>query len=113
VKRFRGGLVCKAHRLLYHSTPGLRAIKKKKNRLRQRSAFRCLLVRPGLLRGLRLKVWGLWVGVWGSSSLKVQGSGFDVELLVYSAVYRHEGESIFIELMTSDCKLKASRESSK
>ena len=30
VKRFRGGLVCKAHRLLYHSTLGLRVIKKKK-----------------------------------------------------------------------------------
>jgi len=30
VKRFRGGLVFKAHRLLYHSTPGLRVIKKKK-----------------------------------------------------------------------------------
>jgi len=26
----RGGLVCKAHRLLYHSTLGLRVIKKKK-----------------------------------------------------------------------------------
>ena len=31
--RFRGGLVFKAHRLLYHSTLGLRLIKKKKNRL--------------------------------------------------------------------------------
>ena len=30
VKRFRGGLIFKAHRLLYHSTPGLRVIKKKK-----------------------------------------------------------------------------------
>jgi len=30
VKRFRGGLVFKALRLLYHSTLGLRAIKKKK-----------------------------------------------------------------------------------
>jgi len=29
VQRFRGGLVCKAHRLLYHSTLGLRVIKKK------------------------------------------------------------------------------------
>ena len=29
VKRFRGGLVFKARRLLYHSTPGLRVIKKK------------------------------------------------------------------------------------
>ena len=30
VKRFRGGLVVKAHRLVYHSTPGLRVIKKNK-----------------------------------------------------------------------------------
>jgi len=30
LKRFRGGLVFKAHRLLYHSTLGLRVIKKKK-----------------------------------------------------------------------------------
>jgi len=29
VQWFRGGLVFKAHRLLYHSTPGLRVIKKK------------------------------------------------------------------------------------
>ena len=30
VERFRGGLAFKAHRLLHHSTPGLRVIKKKK-----------------------------------------------------------------------------------
>ena len=30
VKQFRGGLVFKAHRLLYHSTLGLRVITKKK-----------------------------------------------------------------------------------
>jgi len=30
VKRFRGGVVSKAHRLLYHSTLGLSVIKKKK-----------------------------------------------------------------------------------
>jgi hypothetical protein len=30
VKRFRGGLVFKAHRLLFHSTLGPRVIKKKK-----------------------------------------------------------------------------------
>ena len=30
VERFRGGLVFKAHRLLYHSTLGSRVIKKKK-----------------------------------------------------------------------------------
>ena len=33
VKRFRGGLVCKAHRRVYHSTLGLRVIKKKKEQL--------------------------------------------------------------------------------
>jgi len=31
MKRFRGGLVCKADRLLYHSSLSLRVIKKKKN----------------------------------------------------------------------------------
>jgi len=30
VKRFRGGLVFEVHRFLYHSTLGLRVIKKKK-----------------------------------------------------------------------------------
>ena len=30
VKRFRGGLVFKAHRLVYHSTKGLRVIKQKR-----------------------------------------------------------------------------------
>ena len=30
VQRFRGGLVCKAHRRLYHPTLGVRVIKKKK-----------------------------------------------------------------------------------
>jgi len=37
VKRFRGGLVFKAHRLLYHSTLGLRVIKKKKRDAWRRS----------------------------------------------------------------------------
>ena len=32
VQRFRGGLVFKAHGLLYHSTLGLRVIKKKKKK---------------------------------------------------------------------------------
>ena len=34
VKRFRGGLVFQAHRLLYHSTLGLRVIKKKRSSLK-------------------------------------------------------------------------------
>jgi len=34
VQRFRGGLVFKDHRLLYHSTLGLRVIKKKKKKRR-------------------------------------------------------------------------------
>jgi hypothetical protein len=33
VKRFRGGLVFKANRLLYHSALGLRVGKKKKNKI--------------------------------------------------------------------------------
>ena len=33
VKRFRGGLVCKAHRLLHHSTLGSRVGKMKKDRI--------------------------------------------------------------------------------
>jgi len=38
VQRFRGGLVFKAHRLLYHSTLGLRVIKKKRRRCRVEAA---------------------------------------------------------------------------
>ena len=37
-ERFRGGLVLKAHRLLYHSTPGLRQINKKKKKERSPDA---------------------------------------------------------------------------
>jgi len=41
-KRFRGGLVFKAHRLLYHSTLGLRVIKNnKKVRRTEQSASPC------------------------------------------------------------------------
>ena len=36
MKRFRGGLVFKAHRLLYHSTLGLSVIKKKKKWLKHK-----------------------------------------------------------------------------
>jgi len=51
VKRFRGGLVYEAHRLLYHSTLGLRVIKKKKVTI--------------TVWGLGCGVWGLGFGVWG------------------------------------------------
>jgi len=37
-KRFRGGLVFKAHRIVYHSTLGWRVIKKKKKKLQPFSA---------------------------------------------------------------------------
>ena len=39
VKRFRGGLVFKVHRFLYHSTLGLRVIKKKKKKSGARECF--------------------------------------------------------------------------
>jgi len=43
VQWFRGGLVFKAQRLLYHSTLGLRVIKKKRNLgLEQNSGFKVL-----------------------------------------------------------------------
>jgi len=54
VKRFRGGLVLKAHRLLYHSTLGLRVIKKKKSRV------------EGVGCGVRSLGFGSWnFEVWG------------------------------------------------
>ena len=63
MERFRGGLVSKAHRLLYHSTLGSRVIKKK-------SCAR----RPAPLAtwpALRLEVEGV--------RLRVQGVGFVVQ----------------------------------
>jgi len=47
VKRFRGGLVFKAHRLLYHSTLGLRVIKKKRRTFLSWSIMRMSLPREG------------------------------------------------------------------
>ena len=47
VERFRGGLVCKAHRLLHHSTPGLRVIKKKR-RLKPRPASGAMRLCPSV-----------------------------------------------------------------
>jgi hypothetical protein len=38
-KRFRGGLVFKAHRCLFHLTAGSRAIKKRKRVARNRSSI--------------------------------------------------------------------------
>ena len=45
VQRFRGGLVLKAHRLLYHSMLGLRVIKKEKEYLFSRSSSPWMLRR--------------------------------------------------------------------
>jgi len=49
VQRFRGGLVFKAHRLLYHSTLGLRGIKKKKKRRRRPVAHLGVLARENVV----------------------------------------------------------------
>ena len=50
VQRFRGGLVFKAHTLLYHSTLGLRVIKKKKKTpsLNERRLTDCFLAERNL-----------------------------------------------------------------
>ena len=42
VQRFRGGLVLKAHRLFYHSTLGLRAMKKKKKKKKRDQLKGCV-----------------------------------------------------------------------
>ena len=39
MKWFRGGLVFKAHRLLYHSTAGVRVIKRERERERERESI--------------------------------------------------------------------------
>jgi len=93
VKRFRGGLVFKAHRLVYHL--GWRAIKKR-SRLRveglttlppPHTGSACVTFSPSLtcLRGccFGFGVWGLGFGVWGLAfreSGKI-GQGFEVEVL--------------------------------
>jgi len=61
VQRFRGGLVFKALRLLYHSTLGLRVIKKKKREV----------------QGARIRVWGSGFRVRSrvqDSLFRIQGS---------------------------------------
>ena len=48
VRRFRGGLVFQAHKLLHHSTPGCREIKKKKWRIQ--AGFSVALLTSNLLK---------------------------------------------------------------
>ena len=83
VKRFRGGLVFKAHRWLYHSTLGSRVIKKKEKK-RQLSPLRRVPF-SGTVQGsgFRVRGSGFRVQVSGfgvrGSGLRVQGSGFRVQ----------------------------------
>jgi len=91
VQRFRSGLVFKAHRLLYHSTLGLRVINKKKNDTRQpmrlkwrrghrgalqlllKAAFNASMCVPGPVRGnntLATKVSALESGLFPSPVAK-------------------------------------------
>jgi len=87
VKRFRGGLVFNAYRLLYHSTLGLRVIKKKRRRRRHAPLLppERLVTLPSehprfmlginlflsrrwhayLLWPLGFRVWDLGFGIWG------------------------------------------------
>jgi len=59
-KRFRGGLVFKAHRLLYHSTLGLRVI-----RTCLGAAIAVQLSHAVLDLVFRADEGHLWFGVWG------------------------------------------------
>ena len=73
VKRFRGGLVFKAHRLLYRSTLGSKVVKKKENPTlpRQKQEY---LVPPERNLDARYLVLGCEFRVWGEG-FWVQGSG--------------------------------------
>ena len=64
VQRFRGGLVFKAHRLVYHSTLGWRVIKKKKMRACPRGRLR------GKGQGSVFRIQGLGLRVYMGTSLK-------------------------------------------
>ena len=66
MNRFRGGLVSKDHRLLYHSTLGVRVIKKKKKKISQ---F-CVEYLVGRVYRLGFRVWGVRFGV----EFRVSGS---------------------------------------
>jgi len=75
VQRFRGGLVFKAHRLLYHSTLGLRVIKKKRRRALRVAASALGYVASGTefrvpsfgyrVSGTEFRVSGVGFRVWG------------------------------------------------
>jgi len=101
VQRVRGGLVVKAHRLLYHSTLGLRVIKKK----RRVSAF-----------GFRVSAFGFRVPGFGVSAFRVEskktelqrGSGFQVSgfgFRVSGVVFRVPGFGSSSSVLLSSLEL--------
>jgi hypothetical protein len=80
VKRSRGGLVFRTHRLVYHSTLGSRVIKKSSVFRGQDSeavfwtaelvrcigvSFSCVRAPVYLIQRLGFRVWGLGFRVWG------------------------------------------------
>ena len=67
MKRFRGGHVGKAHRLVHRSTLGLRAIKKKMKAVGcASSVHRSLRVLGFKFKGFEgCRVWGAWCMVYG------------------------------------------------
>ena len=78
VKRFRGGLVFKAHRLLYHPTLGLRVIKKKRKRLDRERPSK---VSSGTTRQDVPESRIAWIAI--DSSLNLHGALFKAHRLVY------------------------------
>ena len=79
VERFRGGLVFKAHGLVYHSTLGLRVTKQhgQGRHLGADVAFACLHCCVNLLQGLGFMLQG--------SGFKIQNSGFRAQGLRFGA----------------------------
>ena len=92
MRRFRGGLVSKAHRLLCHSTVGSRAVeKKKKVPLAACSVW-------SRVQGSRFRVQGPGSSVQGSgfsvqcSGFRVQGIGLKFRRCLLGAVALGEGD---------------------
>ena len=79
MKRFREGLVCKAHELLYHSTLGSRVIEKKKNLAVAVFLLLFLQLLPRVpLLGERGMGGGSDFVLWGEGSgFRVDGLGFE------------------------------------
>ena len=79
VQRFRGGLVCKAHRLLYHSTLDLRVVKKKKSSPGRIDEVDQSWVCTGVSRSYEIALFPRTIiGPWAYAYCRIQGGRYFV-----------------------------------